>query len=139
MEQIQQLFASARYELFEDGMTSKFAESFVILIAQYGQLAIASTFLLILTQKAPVTVACEALRWLGIIEDEDTYESRRQVLEQLLLHGDSAYVRDGALHGLNSLDDPESIPVLLQALEQEPTRLLQKLISNALRSIKRID
>jgi hypothetical protein len=49
-----------------------------------------------------------------------------------LLQGESVYIRDGALIGLVSINDPATISTLKQAIQQESIPLLRKLIIEAL-------
>ncbi|MGB0383434.1 MAG: HEAT repeat domain-containing protein [Ardenticatenaceae bacterium] len=117
-KRIRALFAAAKEEVFEDGYESQFSRQLISLVERYGEQAIEPIIRLIVNEQVNPEVAAEALRWLGEIEEPLSRSSRRWLLERTL-YSSSSRVRDGAILGLASLDDPHAIPYLRQAIEQE--------------------
>jgi len=100
-EEIAGLFKAGKYEFFEDGMESRFSKGLISAIEKYDVLAIEIISNLILSEKVSPEVASEALRWIGKIEHNATYENRLYLLEQSLKCS-SARVRDGAGLGISN-------------------------------------
>jgi hypothetical protein len=115
---MENLFDVARNEVFEDGMESQFSKEFVSLLWRYGQLAILEAARLIAGEKVDPSVAAEALKWIGRMKDKGTRLFRLWLLKRGLTSS-SAQVRDGAGLGLSFLGDPEAIPALAQAVDNE--------------------
>lgn len=116
---LRELFAAAKEEVFEDGYESEFSKQLVSLVPRYGDDAMEPIIRLIVNNQVNPEVAAEALRWLGEMEDPVSRPSRLWLLERSL-YSSSSRVRDGAILGLASLDDPHAIPYLRRAIEQEP-------------------
>jgi hypothetical protein len=114
------LFAAAKDEYFEDGMESDFSRGLVRLIHAYGEKAVIELAFLILLDQTNAEIASEALRWLGHMEDARSYQRRLWLLERSLFMR-SGRIRDGAVLGLASLDNPHAIRYLRQAIDQEPS------------------
>jgi len=68
-------------------------------------------------------VLCEALRWLGRIDQVDSHSYRLWLLEKCL-ESSSRMIRDGALLGIAAIDDPWAIPAVRKAIEKETCREL---------------
>jgi hypothetical protein len=113
------LFAVAKDEYFEDGMESEFSRGLIRLIGEYGEKAVIELAFLILHDQVNAEIAAEALRWLGHMEDRRSYQRRLWLLERNLFTS-SVRIRDGAVLGLTSLDDPHAIRYLRRAMNQEP-------------------
>lgn len=114
----QRLFEAAREETFEDGVESQFSRGLELQIRRYGESALESLTYFIIGEKINSEIAAEILRWLGRIKHSSTRASRLWLLKRSLFCA-SASVRDGALLGLASLDDPATIPHLKQAIDRE--------------------
>lgn len=112
------LFRSARESHFEDGMESEFSRYLISLVQAYGPVSKDILARLIEDRTISPEVLSEALRWLGRMEGESTYEARLWLLEKGLNSPD-ATVRDGAALGLASMDDPRAIPYLEAAIQAE--------------------
>jgi hypothetical protein len=112
------LFNDAREEIFEYGVKTEFSTQLTYLISLYGEKAITALADLLHSEHATIETQWEALRWLGKIDDPFTRQARRRLLERSL-ESSLARLRDGALQGLASMDDPDSIPSLKVAIEQE--------------------
>ena len=113
-EELQRIFFAAREEVFEDGMDSVFSRRLVNFMERHSRLGIDILSDLLILGHVNAEVAGEALRHVGHIEHVPTRLERRRLLERCLFDA-SARVRDGAILGLASMDDPESIPYIEQA------------------------
>lgn len=123
-EQFETLFAAAKDEFFHDGVESEFSKTLLLRVDQYGDVAVEILTPLIMGGNANAAVASEALRWMGRIDDQSTHLSRYRLLEQALKSG-SAWIRDGAILGLASMDDPAAIAAIKQAIDSEPIEELR--------------
>jgi hypothetical protein len=132
----QTLFIAAKEEFFEDGMESNFSRGLLDLVERYSKAAIEALADLILGENVNPEVASEALRWLGQIENPLSHRERRWLLEKSLLSSRSAKIRDGALLGLSFLGDPEAIPYVARAIQQEPVRELRQDMIQTLEELK---
>ncbi len=124
-ENIQQLFHIAKDEIFEDGMESEFSRDLIYYISRFGDDAMEAITRIIVSMSINAEIVSECLRWLGRIEHPETCNSRLWLLEHSL-NSLSARIRDGALLGLASLDDPMTIPYLRQAIKHEPVEELKE-------------
>ncbi|MCZ7568851.1 MAG: HEAT repeat domain-containing protein [Ardenticatenaceae bacterium] len=134
-EAIGTLFRAARDERFEDGVDSEFARNLVFFIQEYASEAMKVIKALIWNEQVDPEVASEALRWLGRIEDPETYQERLWLLEASLFASSPA-VRDGAGLGLASLDDPDAITYLRQAIERETYPPLRRYLGQTLEQLE---
>ena len=134
-KEIQGLFGRAEDEHFEDGMDSDFSNELIQLVKRHGKQAIEVITYLVLYGKAGQELGSEALRWIGRIEDQDTYDYRRWLLERTLTCS-SAMVRDGAGLGLASMDDPHAIPSLQKAIERERCAELRENLGQVLNQLQ---
>jgi len=125
MQQVKALFESAREMTFEDGMESDFSCDLEKLIRKHQTTALVEIVDQICYRQGIDELKAEALRWLGRILDRTTYNYRRWLLEHCL-SDPSPRVRDGAVLGLASLDDPHSIPYLREAVNRETCSELRK-------------
>jgi len=119
------LFASAKEQIFEDGMESDFSREIAEFITSYGRSAMEAIIGLILCGRINSEVVSEALRVIGRIDHVSTYRDRLWLLERGL-YSSYARVRDGAIVGLAYLDDPIAIKPLGFAIEREQTPELRK-------------
>lgn len=136
LDRLQRLFETALEERFEDGIETEFSKGLTAVIKAYGNIAIQEIVSLILYRRTNSEVAGEALRWIGQIEDPTTHRFRLWLLEQSL-NSSSARIRDAASLGLASLDDPQSIPALQQAIEKEPYTELREDMEQVLEGLQR--
>jgi hypothetical protein len=112
------LFVAARSMDFEEGIHTEFSRSLVRLIELLGNSAVEVVASVILRGKANPTVAAEALKWIGHIDQAKSYAFRLWLLEESL-RSPFAIVRDAALLGVASLDDQHSIPAINDAISRE--------------------
>jgi hypothetical protein len=117
-EELLQLFASGKEENFEDGVENQFSRDLLSLIDKHGIPIIEKIIGLILDERVEPSVASEALRRIGDIDEPSSRIIRRDLLEICLLEGNSVYIRDGALLGLVSIHDSASIPSVTEWLQQ---------------------
>ena len=130
------LFEAAKDQHFEDGMESEFSRELTTLIAAYGNMTVQELAYLVLSEKVNAEVASEALRWLGNMPHDASFHFRLWLLERSLLCS-SPMVRDGALLGLASLDDPRAIPYIKRAIEREQCEALRNNMEQALVQLER--
>lgn len=119
------LFAAGTEEVFEDGMESEFSKALRVLVRVYGEVALEVLARHIIGGGSNEEVGAEALRWLGHMQHPPTYYPRLWLLERSLFC-ESARVRDGALLGLASLNDPVAIPYLKKAIVREKVEELRE-------------
>ncbi|MEK7400298.1 MAG: HEAT repeat domain-containing protein, partial [Candidatus Poribacteria bacterium] len=132
------LFTIDREEIFEDGMESDFSKELFYAIQKYGDPVIEILAELMDYEGVNIEIASEAMRWLGHIDHPPTYNKRLWLLERSLQH-DSARVRDGALLGLSSLDDPDAIPYLKEAIETEKCKELREDMERTLLELENLE
>ncbi|MDR3614727.1 MAG: HEAT repeat domain-containing protein [Candidatus Obscuribacterales bacterium] len=109
---------------FEDGMETSFSLAIVDLVRAHGGDAVNALERWINTKASNTEAAAEALRWIGRVDDSPTHEYRRWLLERSLASG-IARIRDGAVIGLSSLNDPKAIPALKAAFRFESNNELK--------------
>ena len=115
---IKQTFELARDEVIEDGMESHFSKDLESYVRMWGSIATNIIGKLIMDEEVNFMIASEALRFIGDIEDPETYNDRLICLLRCL---DSNYtiVRDGAALGLAAIDDPVVIPYIKNTIKKE--------------------
>jgi hypothetical protein len=127
----ERLFNSARDLLFDDGMETDFSKRLQELVRSCGPLSKDILARLLEDPTVSTEVLAEALRWLGRMEDESTRPARLWLLERALTAEDPS-IRDGAVLGLASLDDPSAIRDLTRAAQREVMPSLQRDIEQVL-------
>lgn len=132
---IAQLFAAGAEEFFEDGMETGFSRGLLDLVPRYGGSALRVIERAVLDPSANVEVAGEALRWIGQVDDVNTKDGRRMLLERALLPR-SSKVRDGALLGISLMDDPASISAVRGAVARESVPSLRDDMLAVLRQLE---
>lgn len=126
------IFSDAVDEEFEDGSPSNFVDTFVAFTEKYGTIAINALEQIIQRKEGTDDSLRLALRWLGRVNSPSTKEQRRILMEKYLL-SDSVYIRDGAISGIASMRDSQSLEALNSAYEREPKKAMQKAIQNTIR------
>jgi hypothetical protein len=112
------LFEAAKGEIFEDGIESRFSKELNRVIKTFGNDAVKLITNLIVSEYANPEVASEALRWIGRMNHPESYSNRLWLLESCL-NSSSSRIRDGAILGLASMDDPNAIPYIKNAMKRE--------------------
>jgi hypothetical protein len=129
--ELEQLFHEFRHEVFEDGIESDFSQRLLRMIETKGNMALLELDALLRSPSTPLTVSAEALRWLGQMRDRETHAYRRWILTDLL-KAPSLLIRDGAIVGLLTLDDPSIKHSVRAALASEPSEQLRRDLSQLL-------
>lgn len=119
------LFASAKDQIFEDGMESNFSRELVEFVKAYGHSAMEIIIRIVLSDRINFEIVSEALRVIGRIHHPATCRERLWLLESGL-YSSSARVRDGAVVGLAYLDDPIAITPLGLAIKRESVTELRQ-------------
>lgn len=117
-EEARQLLRHANGEPFDDGVESPFSKALVAFVRLHGDSAIEALHSRMITGMVDADVASEALRWLGRMNDPRTRLRRWWVLVHCLRFS-SFKIRDGALLGLDAMNDPASAKYLRLALARE--------------------
>jgi HEAT repeats len=117
-QQFLSLFSSSVGLNFEDGMENPLSRGLTTLVTAYGPLSKDILAKLFEDKSVSPEVLSEALRWLGRMVDQQTYEARLWLIERALA-SPAPVVRDGAVLGLSSMDDPRAIRYLRLAAERE--------------------
>lgn len=133
---LQQLFAEAQDELFEDGIESEFSRKLSELTRVYAGNVIDALGDLVLAKKANSEVSAQALRWLGSASAFLFKEKIRLLLERVLLQSESAQIRDGALLGLAFINSKRSITSIERAIKKEHVADLRQDMIDYLRYLK---
>lgn len=117
-DEVNKLASIASDDVFEDGMESECSRGLISLVGRYGSAAVRTLATLIINERLSVEFASMALKQLGHIQDDTTYYDRIWLLEKALLSR-SPRIRDAALLGLASLDDPNALPYIERAIRVE--------------------
>lgn len=133
--EFRRLFAAARDEVFEDGMESSFSRRLTALVEKHGDQAIRFAAGYLDSAEFDEEVAAETLRQLGHSRHEPTHRSRLDLLVQGL-SSESAMVRDGAILGLASLDDPGVISDVAEAVAREQDLELRDDMNDVLEQLR---
>lgn len=135
-EEVENLFRTAQEEDFEDGLDNELTERLLKIVKDYGRPVICEIHHLLINEKVSPESAKEVLRWLGSMDDEDTYGYRSWLLKQALVKSKSPTVRDGANIGLGFMDDPDAIPDLKQAIQKETCVILCEFMKQTLAQLE---
>jgi len=114
---------------------SEFAGRVTEVVLRHKASAVCEIGYRIRTTEADPETAEYVLRALGDMDHAETHSPRLWVLKRALQSPFSA-VRDGANIGLAFMDDPEAIPALKQAIEEERLPLLRKLLLKTLHQLE---
>ena len=127
LQNVKDLFEKGASEFFHDGMDSNFSRSLLSLLGSRGPDALAAIAEYLSWNEGNPEVVSEALRWVAEVGGPDTLPKRWSILRRGL-KSRSPVVRDGAILGFATLDDPRAHSLLLEARESEQIRELQLLI-----------
>lgn len=134
-DQLISAFATSRGEHAEEGTETSFSRSVVATIDEHGREAIEILKQMLEDEVVHPETAAEALRWLGRMHDPRTYHERRRLLQDSLFSS-HPWIRDGAVLGLASLDDPEAVPAIKSAIEAEKVELLRRAMAQVLEQLE---
>lgn len=115
---VRELFDAAKEEIFEPGVENTFTRGLTCLISEYGDKTIDIVSRLVIYETVNEETASQALLLLGRVEHPSSHAQRLWLLERSLRHS-STRVRNAASYSLASLDDPDAIPYLEQAIQRE--------------------
>jgi len=110
----------ARNAIIEDGMYNPVNERLPDLVARDFEAVIAALWSVIAAERTTPIIAAEVLKELGGLRNATSHARRRWVLERAL-RSPWPFTRDGAGLGLARLGDPNAIPALRRAAENEPS------------------
>lgn len=131
---MRQIFEKGASEFFEDGMDSNFAKELLLSVMGHGTTAIDAIAEYLFSSSANSDVGSEALRRLAEINDRRIPASRWALLNRGLRHR-SSRVRDGAILGFASLDDPRALDLLKDAQTDETVPELRSLIEKVIEQL----
>lgn len=136
-DEIQNLLTIGKTEIFEDGMDSKFSKYLTTLLSRYGnvaRVAIEVISNLIASEQVSPPIAGEILKLLGDFEHPNL---KRPVFDALIRGLNTRFVdiKDGAILGLASLDNPKAIPYLEKAIERETNLELKEDMQDVLEQL----
>jgi hypothetical protein len=114
----EECFRAASELVFEDGIDNSFTKQFIDLVQKHNTDAFEVLTERIIGGRVAAEVAAEALRLLGIIEDDASYSWRKWLINRCL-RNPSAKVRDGAIQGIAFLNDPSSTGYVESAIRRE--------------------
>jgi len=129
--------ALAGKEWFEDGVESEFSRALSTLLHTYRDAAIAPVETFFTSPSANVEVAVEAARWLGRVDHPASRHYRRTLLEKVLLNAPSTRLRHGAASGLAAMDDPFSLPAVVEASNRESNQRLRRFLQLVVDQLER--
>lgn len=122
---LEQIFRDAHEEIFQDGMESDFSRALVAFLARYSVFGTDALITFLDGTDADPEAVAEALKWIAEFDNPSTLPKRLWLLERSL-NSSFASIRDGAVIGLGSLDDPQAIHYVKQALGRETKPLLRR-------------
>ena len=134
LSEIRELFEQGASEFFQDGVHSAFSRTLLVTLAQHGRAAFRAVAEYLFSGDANPDVVSEALRWLADLNDPSTFLDRWSLL-QCTLNDRSPRVRDGAILGFATLDDPRALPILLGARDIEQIVELRRLIDKVIEQL----
>ena len=129
--------AAAKEEWFEDGVESEFARTLSTLVHAYGDATVAAVETFLSSPGVNIEIAVEAVQSLGEADHPASLLYRRTLLEKLVLNSSAVRLRHGAAAGLAAMNDPSSIPTLIEARNREPNRRLQHFLELVVAQLER--
>lgn len=136
LQEVQDLFEQGAMEVFYDGMESNFSRKLLILLGSRGLDALTAIADYLYLDQGNPEVVSEALRRVADFGGPETLSKRWSILRYGLKNRAPA-VRDGAILGFASLDDPSAQAVLLNAGNSEQIRELKQLIEQVVARLGR--
>ena len=116
-------FREAQNIQFEDGYENDFSTTIIQLFYMYGNRLFDKILDTISNKSVNTKIINELLKTIGRIEQPSTHKLRKWILVKslLIVHN---FVKDGAILGLSFLDDPQSIPSILNAIKVEKNEFI---------------
>ena len=135
LDEVRRLFDEGAGEFFQDGLHSHFSHCLLNLLARNGGAALHAIAQYLASDAARDDVVSEALRWIADYQDPATMSERGRLLRRSLQKS-SPRVRDGAVLGLSTMDDPRAIPSLEEARRTESIHELRRLIDAVIEQLR---
>ena len=129
------IFDTYEHEEFDTDTAYDFTDDLERLIRADGKPVIRIINHLINKHLLDNTLVSETLRALGRIEDDNTKNTRYELLISSIKE-DSVIIRDGAVSGLSFLDDKRALSQLRMLFEREALPILKNNIKVAIRSLE---
>jgi len=104
---------------FEDGFISGLSRDVESWVTQDGNLALDEMNKYLFMENINKENVGEALMTLGMIDDEKTKDSRLQMMLRGVQPNHHIYVRDGAMIGIEHMENPEALPELRKVYDKE--------------------
>jgi len=136
-DKIAKLFQSGVRDLLDDNFGPDFFNMLTSLLVSHGNDAVAAITPFVLAESVNAEVISETLRVFGRIQHLPSYKFRRWLLESGLTCS-SPRIRDSASLGLGSMRDPQAIPYLQRAIQQEPSEELRQDMQSVLDHLEQI-
>ncbi len=124
-------------EWFEDGVESRFSRTLSMLAFAYGDAVVASVERFLASPDVNKEVAVEAAQWLGEVDHPASRAYRKNLLEKVLGTSSAVRIRHGAAAGLAAMDDPSSLPAVIEARDRETNRGLQNFLQLVVDQLER--
>lgn len=137
IEAINRLFDHASPEAWDADAQSSFASGVEFMVMSYGASAAEAIAARLLRRGDSEDIIAAALTALGRADDSRSHGTRRQVLENFL-SDQSLVVKDGAVQGLEWIDDPQSIPVIEAAIANERSAWFKGILEAFLERLRRV-
>jgi hypothetical protein len=135
LDEVRLLFDQGATEFFHDGLHSHFSRRLLDLLARHGGVALHAIAQYLVSDIAKEDVVSEALRWIADYRDPATMTERGRLLRRSL-RSSLPRVRDGAVLGLSTLDDPRALPFLEEARQAESIHELRRLIDAVIEQLR---
>jgi HEAT repeat protein len=116
-KELQALF-TREFDESSENVESEFLIDLRAIVLKWGEQAVDALAGILFYERINKELASEALALLARMEDKSSYHRRLWLLESGLF-SNTAQIRDAASLGLALLDDPQAIPYLRKAIEEE--------------------
>jgi hypothetical protein len=133
---VKDLFEKGASEFFHDGVESQFARTLLTMLRSHGNAFLTALSEYLFSDEGKPEVVAEALRWIAEFGSPETFAKRWSILRHSL-KSSSPVVRDGAVLGFASIDDPRGRSLLLEARNLEQIKELQLLIEHVAARLSR--
>jgi len=120
----------------QDGMTLPLGIGIASCVKDFGELGLGKLASLTATAAVDAEVLSHALRWIGRLEDNESFHGRLRLLIRVLA-SPSTTVRDGAALGLVELGSPLAVRALEEAASNEANESLREDLEQAANYLSR--
>jgi HEAT repeat protein len=133
--QVEQAFAQANEETFDDGAESNFERVLVRLVHVGGNEAVKAIERVLEAPTTPTEIAGEVLRRLGAMTDGRSKKYRMSILQRYLA-SPSSRLRYAAAVGLAAMDDATTISAIVEAMQTESNRDILRTLEQVLEQLQ---